>query len=62
MGTGGAGTSQHIDAMMLERSSALDLKYVHYDGSAQVEPAMGRKEIKMEVAQVSTIVPWKSRR
>jgi len=55
-GTGGAGTSQHIDAMMLEAISALDLKYVHYDGSAQVEPAMGRKEIKMEVAQVSTIV------
>ena len=55
-GTGGAGTSQHIDAMMLEAISDLNLKYIHYDGSAQVEPAMGRKEIKMEVGQVSTIV------
>jgi len=54
-GTGGAGTSQHIDAMMLEAISDLKLKYVHYDGSAQVEPAMGRKEINMEVAQVATI-------
>lgn len=54
-GTGGAGTSQHIDAMMLEAVSDLKLKYVHYDGSAQVEPAMGRKEIQIEVAQASTI-------
>lgn len=54
-GTGGLGTGQHIDPLMIEAVSDLKLKYIHYDGSAQVEPAMGRKEIEMEVAQVSTI-------
>jgi tripartite-type tricarboxylate transporter receptor subunit TctC len=54
-GTGGLGTGQHIDPLMIEAVSDLKLKYIHYDGSAQIEPAMGRKEIEMEVAQVATI-------
>jgi tripartite-type tricarboxylate transporter receptor subunit TctC len=54
-GTGGLGTGQHIDPLMIEAISDLKLKYIHYDGSAQIEPAMGRKEIEMEVAQVATI-------
>lgn len=55
-GTGGAGSGQHTDPLMVEAVSELKLKYVHYDGSAQVEPAMGRKEIEFEMGQVSTIV------
>jgi len=55
-GTGGAGTGQHIDALMVEAVSPLRLKFIHYDGSAQVGPAMGRKEVEMEMAQVSTIM------
>jgi tripartite-type tricarboxylate transporter receptor subunit TctC len=54
-GTGGMGTGQHIDPLMIEAVSDLKLRYIHYDGSAQVEPAMGRKEIEMEVAQIGTI-------
>jgi len=54
VGTGGAGTSQHIDPLMIEAVSDLKLKYIHYPGSAQTAPAMGRNEVEMEVAQVAT--------
>jgi tripartite-type tricarboxylate transporter receptor subunit TctC len=53
--TGGAGTSQHIDALMVAAVSDLNMKYIHYDGSAQAEPALGRHEAEMEVAQVATL-------
>ena len=53
--TGGAGTSQHIDALMIQAISDLKLKHIHYDGSAQAEPALGRHEAEMEVAQVATV-------
>jgi tripartite-type tricarboxylate transporter receptor subunit TctC len=54
-GTGGLGTSQHIDPMMMETVSDLKLRYIHYDGSANADLGMLRKEIQMEVAQVSTL-------
>jgi len=54
VGTGGAGGSQHIDPLMIEAVSDLKLKYIHYPGSAQTAPAMGRNEVEMEVAQVAT--------
>jgi tripartite-type tricarboxylate transporter receptor subunit TctC len=54
VGTGGAGTSQHIDPLMIEAVSDLNFKYIHYPGSSQTAPAMGRNEVEMEVAQVAT--------
>ena len=59
VGTGGKGTGQHVDPLMLETVSDLKLKFIHYDGSAQVTPALGRGEVEMEVAQVGTIAELK---
>lgn len=56
VGTGGKGTGQHSDSIILDALTDLSFKYVHYDGSALVEPAMGRGEIELETAQVSTIL------
>ncbi len=53
--TGGAGTSQHIDALMIQAISDLVVKYIHYDGSAQAEPALGRHEAELIVAQAATL-------
>ncbi len=55
-GTGGLGVGQHTDLLVLDAMSDLNFKYVHYDGSAQVEPAMGRNEIQLETAQTSSIL------
>jgi len=54
VGTGGAGGSQHIDPLMVEAVTDLNLKYIHYPGSAQTAPAMGRNEVEMEIAQLAT--------
>jgi tripartite-type tricarboxylate transporter receptor subunit TctC len=59
VGTGGKGTGQHVDPLMIEAISDLKLKFIHYDGSAQVTPALGRGEVEMEVAQVGTIAELK---
>ena len=56
MGTGGKGTGQHSDSVILDSLTDLDFKYVHYDGSALVEPAMGRGEVQLETAQISSIL------
>ncbi len=55
VGTGGTGTGMHLDPLMIETVCGLKFKYVHYDGSAQVTPALGRNEIEMAVAQVATV-------
>ncbi|MEW6671926.1 MAG: tripartite tricarboxylate transporter substrate-binding protein [Thermodesulfobacteriota bacterium] len=55
IGTGGAGTGQHIDPLILEAVSDLKLKYIHYDGNAQVDPAIGRGEVEMQMGQVSVL-------
>lgn len=54
-GTGGIGTGQHTDMIVLDSMSDINFDYVHYDGSNNVEPAMGRGEIQLESAQISTI-------
>ena len=54
-GTGGIGTGQHTDMIVLDALSDISFNFVHYDGSANVEPAMGRNEIQLESAQISTI-------
>ena len=59
VGTGGKGTGQHVDPLMIEAIGDLKLKFIHYDGSAQVTPALGRGEVEMEVAQVATIAELK---
>ncbi|MDI7258641.1 MAG: tripartite tricarboxylate transporter substrate binding protein [Thermodesulfobacteriota bacterium] len=60
VGTGGKGTGMHVDPLMMETVSGdLKLRYIHYDGSAQVTPAMGRGEIEMQVAMVGTIAELK---
>ncbi|NPV69899.1 MAG: tripartite tricarboxylate transporter substrate binding protein [Firmicutes bacterium] len=55
-GTGGAGSSQHIDPFIIDAASEVDFEYIHYEGSAGVNPAMGRGEIDTTVAQVGTIM------
>ncbi len=55
VGTGGVGTGQHTDALMVEEFTDVDFKYVHYDGSANIEPGIARKEVDMEIAQYSTL-------
>jgi tripartite-type tricarboxylate transporter receptor subunit TctC len=54
-GTGGLGVGQHTDIVVLSALSGVPFKYVHYDGSAPVEPALGRGEIQFEMAQTGTI-------
>jgi tripartite-type tricarboxylate transporter receptor subunit TctC len=54
-GTGGMGVGQHTDLVVLSALAGIPFRYVHYDGSAPVEPALGRGEIQLEMAQTGTI-------
>lgn len=55
-GTGGLGVGQHTDLVVLAALTDLKFRYVHYDGSAPVEPALGRNEIQLETAQTATVL------
>jgi tripartite-type tricarboxylate transporter receptor subunit TctC len=54
-GTGGRGGAQHNDPMIVGMNTDVNFTFVHYEGSGQVVPALGRGEVSGHMGSISTI-------
>jgi tripartite-type tricarboxylate transporter receptor subunit TctC len=54
-GSGGRGGAQHNDPMIVGMYTDANFAFVHYEGSGQIVPALGRGEVSGHMGSVSTI-------
>jgi tripartite-type tricarboxylate transporter receptor subunit TctC len=54
-GTGGRGGAQHNDPMIVGMYTDVNFTFVHYEGSGQIVPALGRGEVSGHMGSISTI-------
>ncbi len=56
--TPGKGTLNHGQQQLLAKVFGLNVKFVHYQSTAEVRPALARGEVDAYVAPASTIATW----
>lgn len=55
-GTAGQGGTMHIDPLVISMCTDADFSFIHYEGNAQIVPALGRGEVSGQQGSLNAIV------